>query len=73
MSEDDTGIAGEEGIGRDELTALLEFYAASGVDAVLADDPVDRFAESRQKALPAGVAERPAHPQAAAPQTRPAP
>ncbi|MCW2310236.1 uracil-DNA glycosylase [Rhodobium gokarnense] len=73
MSEDETGIAGGEGIGRDELTALLEFYAASGVDAVLADDPVDRFAESRQKALPAGVAERPARPQAAAPQARPAP
>lgn len=30
----------------DALTALLEWYAAMGVDAVLEDAPVDRFAES---------------------------
>jgi uracil-DNA glycosylase family 4 len=30
----------------DALTALVEWYAAMGVDAVLADAPVDRFAET---------------------------
>ena len=31
---------------RDALEALVEWYAAMGVDAVLAEEPVDRFAEA---------------------------
>lgn len=31
---------------RDELTALLDWYAAAGVDTALGEDPVDRFLES---------------------------
>ena len=34
---------------RAALTALLEFYAASGVDVALDEVPIDRFAEEREK------------------------
>jgi len=34
---------------RAALTALLEFYAASGVDVALDEAPIDRFAEEREK------------------------
>jgi uracil-DNA glycosylase family 4 len=37
-------------ISRDELKAILAFYREAGVDACLVEEPVDRFAESRQEA-----------------------
>lgn len=39
----------EQGVASDDLAALIEFYLEAGVDAALADDPVDRFAESAQR------------------------
>ena len=35
---------------RDELIALLDWYAAAGVDVALGDEPVDRFLESVREA-----------------------
>ena len=34
----------------DELTALLDWYVAAGVDVGLGDEPVDRFLESMREA-----------------------
>ena len=41
---------------RDELTALLDWYAAAGVDVALGEDPVDRFLESLREAEERGAA-----------------
>lgn len=41
-----------DGWATDDLAALIEFYAASGVDVGLAEDPVNRFEESKRKVLP---------------------
>ncbi len=37
---------------REALAALLRWYAAMGVDRALADEPIDRFAQSARKAAP---------------------
>ncbi len=39
---------------REALAALLRWYAATGVDCAISQEPVDRFAQSAQKAAPAG-------------------
>ena len=46
----------EDSQNRDDLTALIDFYLAAGVDAALGDTAVDRFSESRQKATSRPVA-----------------
>jgi len=59
--------------GRDDLAALIEFYVAAGVDVGLAEEPIDRFEESKRKAPPAAP-ERPAPmPREAGPDRRAAP
>lgn len=50
--------------GRGDIAELLRFYADAGVDAALAEEPVDRFAESAEARPPAPT---PAGPAAASP------
>lgn len=52
---------------RDELIALLDWYAAAGVDVALGDEPVDRFLESMREAEERRARPAPAAPSAAPP------
>jgi uracil-DNA glycosylase family 4 len=46
-----------------DLRAILAFYVEAGVDAVLQEEPVDRFADQAQRApVPAGSSTAPAKP-----------
>ncbi len=51
----------EEGSASDDVAALIEFYIEVGVDAALADEPVNRFEESKRKTLPMTPALKPEH------------
>jgi DNA polymerase len=42
-----------------EVREILRFYAEAGVDAALCDEPVDRFAQSRDEAAAEAAADRP--------------
>lgn len=57
-------ISGNE---RPDLRDLLAFYAAAGVDEALADDPIDRFAESAARQAAAAPQARAAQPDFARP------